>query len=151
MRILLTLLILTAGIGSSAAAPPFQQVRGVIHLDSTVSGGEYDPEELVVFLRENDLEIAIFTDQATTSVEYGIFPARWIMGWFTGWMAAKALGRTGSLQTYGARRYLNEIDEIDAKYPDIIVIPGVESFPFFYWEHGTRQKRKRPALSGEMS
>jgi len=101
-----------------------------------VSSGEYEPEELLRFLIKNDLEVAVFTDQATTSVEYGFFPARWILGWISGWFVAKALGRYGSLQTYGAEEYLSLLGDLDKKYQEIIVIPGVESFPFFYWEGG---------------
>jgi hypothetical protein len=115
------------------------QVRGVIHLDSSVSGGDYEPEELLRFLIGHDMEVAVFTDQATTSVEYGFFPARWIMGWFSGWFVAKALGRYGSLQTYGAEDYLDLLKDLDERYQEIVVIPGVESFPFYYWKGGILQ------------
>ncbi|MDA0747915.1 MAG: hypothetical protein O2954_15450, partial [bacterium] len=128
------LVLLLAGFHDGAFAQPYEQVRGVIHLDSSISGGEYEPEDLVQLLRKNKLQIAIFTDQATTRVEYGFFPVRWIMGWFTGWAAAKATGRTGSVETFGAVNYLDLLAAIDTKYPDTIVIPGVESFPFYYWQ-----------------
>ncbi len=136
--LLCCLLILLAVFHQTVDAVP-EQIRGVIHLDSSVSGGEYEPEQLIQFLAENDMEVAVFTDQATTSVEYGIFPARWIMGWVSGWFIAKALDRYGSLQTYGAESYLSLLDELDQKYSDIVVIPGVESFPFYYWKGGILQ------------
>ena len=135
MRLLLaSALILTLAAGATAKAPPFQQVRGVIHLDSTVSGGEYDPEEMVRFLIENDLQVAIFTDQATVRVEYGTFPARNIMGWVTGLVIGRALNRTGSVGAYGPRKYVKDLNTLDGKYSQILVIPGVEAFPFYYWE-----------------
>ena len=129
-------LIVLIHLASTPLVAAEHQVRGIIHLDSSVSSGEYEPEELLRFLIKNDLEVAVFPDQATTSVEYGFFPARWIMGWISGWFVAKALGRYGSLQTYGAEEYLSLLDDLDKEYQEIIVITGVESFPFFYWEGG---------------
>ena len=132
-----TLIALSAVLaiaGMSIASEPYQQVRGVIHLDTTVSGGEYDPEKMVEFLEEHGLEVAIFTDHITVRVEYGIFPAREITGWISGQVIANMLDRTGSVTNYGPENYLKILDELDQKYEDITVIPGVEAIPFYYWD-----------------
>ncbi len=133
-RAFLAILLVIICLGSSRAATPFQQLRGVIHLDTTVSGGDYEPEEMVRFLIDNDLEVAVFTDHDTVRWDYGFFPARWIMGWITGSLIGHAFGRTGSVQTFGSRNYLALLNELDQKYDKIVVIPGVEAIPFFYWE-----------------
>jgi hypothetical protein len=137
MRRLLPVLLAIGAIvvspSSPASAQDLKPVRGVIHLDTSVSGGEYEPEELVRFLIDNDVEVGIFTDQATVEWGYGFFPARWIMGWATGWAIGVAFGRTGSVDSFGAGNYVHLFDELDKQYKDITVIPGVEAIPFFYW------------------
>jgi hypothetical protein len=116
------------------ADSPYQQVRGIIHLDTSVSGGEYEPEEMVRYLRDNEFEVAVLTDQITTRLDYGVFPSRWATGKLSGWLIASAFGRTGSVRSYGASRYLSLVTDLDRKYGDITVLSGVEAFPFFYWE-----------------
>ena len=133
-RFLFAFLVMLATVESAFASEPFEQVRGVIHLDTTVSGGEYTPEEMVRSLRENDLEVAVFTDHATVRWDYGVFPARWIMGWFTGWAIGKAFGRSSSVRSIGPDTYLSHLYQLDRKYDDVIVVPGVEAIPFFYWD-----------------
>ncbi|MFT5369824.1 MAG: hypothetical protein ACI8V2_004802 [Candidatus Latescibacterota bacterium] len=110
-----------------------KQVRGVIHLDSTISGGEMGPEELVRFLKENELEVAIFTDQITTNVHYGFFPFPAFTEWLSNKLAASKFGRESSVSTFGADNYLSLLRDLDRKYSDMTVIAGVEAFPFYYW------------------
>jgi hypothetical protein len=134
-RIIAYVIALSAVTLSPAIAEtPYSQVRGIIHLDTSVSGGEYEPEEMVRYLRDNDFEIAVLTDQITTRLDYGVFPSRWATGKVTGWLIANAFGRTGSVLSYGPSRYLSMVNDLDRKYGDITVLPGVEGFPFFYWE-----------------
>jgi hypothetical protein len=82
------------------------------------------------------MEVAIFTDHDTVRWDYGFFPARRIIGWITGWIIARASGRTSSVHSFGPERYVALLDELDKKYPEVIVVPGVEAIPFFYWEGG---------------
>lgn len=118
----------------TAYAQPYKQVRGIIHLDTTISGGEYDPEEMVRFLKDHKLEVAIFSDQITTRVKYGTFPAPYLMEWVTGRFVTGAFDRRGSVATFGPDKYLSLLNELDRQYPDVVIIPGVEAFPYYYWE-----------------
>lgn len=132
-RALLPLLCLLLS-AAPASGQEFEQARGVIHLDTTVSGGDYTPAEMVQFLRDNDIEIGVFTDHDTVRWDYGFFPARYLIGRLTGWLISKAFGRTGSVQSFGAEDYVSLIDALDAEAEDLILLPGVEAIPFFYWE-----------------
>ena len=131
--VLLAALIITS-VSPAAGQPEFRHARGVIHLDSTVSGGDFSPEEMVRFLQENGIQIAVFTDHDTVKWDYGFFPAPWLIGRMTGWVIGKAFGRTGSVQSYGSVNYVSELDALDETYEEVLVIPGVEAIPFFYWE-----------------
>ena len=110
------------------------QARGVIHLDTTVSDGDYTPTEMAVFLQENDIEVGIFTDHNTVKWDCGFFPAQWITGKLTGWAIAAAVGRSKSVQSYGAEAYVSEINALNEVTEDVILLPGVEANPFFFWE-----------------
>jgi hypothetical protein len=116
-----------------ASGDEYTQARGVIHLDSTVSGGEFTPEEMATFLEENDIEVGVFTDHDTVNWDYGFFPAKWLIGRLTGWLIASAFDRAGSVQSYGAEAYVDLINSINEE-KKIILLPGVEAIPFFYWE-----------------
>ena len=41
--------------------------------------------------------------------------------------------KMASLATYGAARYLQKIADLQKKYSDVVIIPGVEAAPFYYW------------------
>ena len=124
-------------------AQPIKQVRGVIHLDSTISGGEMAPEELVRLLKENGLHAAIFSDQITTRIYYGIFPIPAVTEWLSASMVASKFGREGSVTAYGAYNYLSLLNDLNRKYDDMTVVPGVEVFPFYYW--------RKNLLKGDMT
>jgi hypothetical protein len=39
-----------------------------------------------------------------------------------------------SISRYGFAKYLSELESLSRKYPEMILIPGVETAPFYYWE-----------------
>lgn len=89
---------------------------------------------MVEYLREHNVEVALFTDHDTVRWDYGFFPSKWLTGRITGWLIGKAFGRSGSVQSFGPEAYVELMEELDTAYKDILVIPGVEAIPFFYWE-----------------
>jgi hypothetical protein len=133
MRIFLLAFVLLI-IHVDPVTAQWQQARGVIHLDTTVSGGDYTPSEMAKFLKENDIEVGVFTDHDTVKFDYGFFPTRWLIGKMTGWAIASAFGRTESVQSFGAEVYVARIKELNAETDGVILLPGVEAIPFFYWE-----------------
>ncbi|HJW86304.1 MAG TPA: hypothetical protein VJ440_06715, partial [Candidatus Brocadiaceae bacterium] len=62
--------------GSFAYSEGYKPVSGVIHLDSTISGGALSPEAVAGFAHDAGIEIAIFTDHDTMRWEYGLLPLR---------------------------------------------------------------------------
>ena len=91
-------------------------------------------QQMVEYLREHNVEVALFTDHDTVRWDYGFFPSKWLTGRITGWLIGKAFGRSGSVQSFGPEAYVELMEELDTAYKDILVIPGVEAIPFFYWE-----------------
>ena len=127
-------MLLLAVTVSSAVAQEYDQARGVIHLGTTVSDGDFTPEEMAAFLVENEIEVGVFTDHDTVSWDYRFFPTKWLLGKCTGYAIASAFGRSSSVHTYGPEKYVGMIEALDDANDDVILLPGVKAMPLFYWE-----------------
>ncbi len=108
----------------SVASEEFVQVPGVIHIHTTYSSGHYSIDELVVMAKEKGIEVLVITDHDFVVMEYGIFPFRNIF---------KRREERNSILKAGPEKYLREIERINKKQDDVLVIPGVQSSPFYYW------------------
>ena len=101
------------------------QLKAAIHMSSTISGSKCTLEEITETAKDNGIQVVIFTDRDLMRWEYGLWPLHNII---------KKKVESNSIFRYGIRRYLEEIGKLDDKFPDMILIPGVESAPFYYWE-----------------
>ena len=111
------------------SAQPFcsgetKQLRAAIHTHSTVSGGKYSLEDLSKIAKDKDIDVLIITDHALIKAEYGIPLFRNFL---------RLPITLNSIIKYGPDKYLDEIDAINKKNQDVIVIPGSEISPFYYW------------------
>ena len=105
-------------------ASDYQQIAGLIDLRTTFSDGDLDPESLVKLAQERGFTVVFFNDHDRLAMEYGLFPFRNIL---------KKRVELNSINKGGAENYLNSIKEVEEKYPDMIIIPGSETAPFYYW------------------
>lgn len=117
--------LLTIAVGSSFADDDYQLVPGVMHLDSKLSGAPLSPEGIVKKAREAGMKIALFADKDSNRVEYGAFPLRNVIRYSK---------ETESISHYGAAKYLDYIENIARQNPDMVILPGTEAVPFYYWE-----------------
>lgn len=99
-------------------------VRGVLHLNSNVSSGEYAPDKLIMMAKEKGVGAVFLTENLRLKLEYGMQPFRKII---------KKTVEMPSLMTYGVERYSKRLDEIRGKYPGISVFMSAEVAPFYYW------------------
>lgn len=102
----------------------YQQVAGLIDLRTSYSDGAHDLDFLVELAKERGFDVLFINDHDRMVLEYGIFPFRNIF---------RKREELPSVNSRGADKYLQNIAEITRKYPDMIVIPGSESAPFYYW------------------
>jgi hypothetical protein len=116
---LVTLLIPAAGDSEE-----YIQLAGVVHLHTTFSSGAYSLEELVEKAKEKGIEVLIPTDHDLVAMEYGLFPLRNII--------KKRVERKSILKE-GPERYLLDISQINKAQKNVLVIPGAQSSPFYYW------------------
>lgn len=100
-------------------------VPSAIHISSTVSDGKLGICEIIEIARENGVKVVVLTDRDFMRWEYGLWPFQRII---------KKTVESNSISTYGIRCYLDMIEEVQKKNTDLVLIPGVESAPFYYWE-----------------
>jgi hypothetical protein len=105
-------------------AEEYFQVAGLIDLRTTFSDGALNPEELVQLARERGFEAVFINDHDRLAMEYGLFPFRGIL---------KKRNELNSINKTGAGKYLDAIGKARQKYPGMIIIPGSETNPFYYW------------------
>ncbi len=101
------------------------QVKSLIHLDSSVSGGENDPETLAAVARNAGAEAAFITDHDTQKVTIGLWPLRNIL---------KVSVTRPSIRTFGVDKYLTYLREVNSRLHGCIIIPGIEAVPYYSWE-----------------
>ncbi len=106
------------------SAQEFSQLPGVIHIHTTFSSGHYSIEQLVSMAKEKGLEVLVLTDHDLVVMEYGIFPLQNLV---------KKREERKSILKLGPEKYLQKIARVNGKQKDVLVIPGVQSSPFYYW------------------
>ncbi|HID95364.1 MAG TPA: hypothetical protein EYP53_04815 [Candidatus Latescibacteria bacterium] len=109
---------------SAAQAEEYLQIPGVLHVHTTVSSGRYSLVEVARLARRYGVQALILTDNYRLRFEYGLFPFRKLI--------RKTVERP-SVMTFGVTRYLKMIQEAQEDYPDIILLPGVEVLPHYFW------------------
>ena len=102
----------------------YMQLSGVIHVHSTFSSGQYSIGELVSRAEDKDLEVLIITDHDQVVMEYGLFPFRNLI---------KRREERQSVLLAGPENYLSEIERLNRQQPSVLIIPGVQSSPFYHW------------------
>jgi hypothetical protein len=111
--------------GNVNAAQEWLQVPGVIHVQTSFDAtGPYSLDQLVLMAKEKGLEVLIPADHDLQVMEYGILPFRNII---------KKREQRGSVIKIGPEKYLDQINRVNRTQDDVLVIPGVQSSPFYYW------------------
>jgi len=112
--------------GAPEEAPlPFLQVSGLIDTRSTFSDGAYDIAVLARLAGERGFEVLFVNDHDRMVIEYGLLPFRNIF---------KKKAELNSINRSGAENYLEALKKTRQKFPEIILIPGSETAPFYYWK-----------------
>ena len=110
---------------SLGLAEEYVQVAALMDIRTQFSDGAHSLEYLVGLARERNFEVLFVTDHDRMVLEYGIWPLRHIL---------KKRVEKPSINKTGAEKYLKMIESASRKFPDMILIPGAETAPFYYWE-----------------
>jgi hypothetical protein len=108
----------------SGISEDYQQVAGLIDLRTTYSDGAHDLNFLIDLAKKRGFEVLFINDHDRMTLEYGIFPLRNII---------RKKEELPSINSRGAEGYLEGIKLAAQQHPEIILIPGSETAPFYYW------------------
>lgn len=106
------------------APPEYEQAAGLIDVRSTFSDGAYDIETLAKMAADRGFGVLVINDHDRLAMEYGLPPARNIL---------RKREELNSVNKRGAGAYLDAIRATQRKFPGLILVPGSESAPFYYW------------------
>lgn len=120
---LVVLLLLLAALASAAEAAPFQ-VKAAVHVHSSLSTGVLSLDELAQEARRKGIGALVLTENLLLRFEYGLFPFRGVV--------RKVVDRP-SVLPMGIERYLAAVEEAQRRAPDVLLVPGVEVMPYYYW------------------
>jgi len=123
--LLILVLISTAVfIISHGLANEYIQVPGLLDLRTNFSDGSHTLDYIINLAKKRGFTVLFINDHDRKVLEYGIRPFQHIL---------KKRVETPSINKGGPENYLNMIQSASKKYPEMILIPGAESTPFYYW------------------
>jgi hypothetical protein len=108
-----------------ASAQEYIQLPAAIHVASDISDGKLSLEDIAAAAQKCGFPVLIPTDRDSLAWEYGIGPFRNIF---------KKTVSQRSVLSYGADKYLKRIEMLKKEFPGMIIIPGIESAPYYYWQ-----------------
>jgi len=119
----LTWWLLAAVTMPATATETYERLPAIVHVHSDLSSGEFSLEELTDMAERQGLGAVLLTENYLNRVEYSLPPFR-------------ALTRV----TYESRsvhgrldEYLARVAQARAVRPRVLVLPGVEVMPHYYW------------------
>ena len=115
------------------AEEDYLQLRGALHVQSRFSTGKGTIAWIAREAVERGVDVLVIADTDQLRVDYGIPFLRDLVCFHR---EERAI-----LNGEGLKAYLDEIRQLDAFYPDLIAIDGVESAPFYYWEVDLLRRR----------
>ncbi|HEX9780863.1 MAG TPA: hypothetical protein VGB20_06595 [bacterium] len=107
------------------------RIRLAAHLHTTVSGGTQSPDAVAALAKSAGLDAVLITDSALRRWEYGLWPLRGLL---------KRVVEEPSVLRLGAAKYLAKIDAADRAHPDLLILPGMEAAPSYYWRRSPLER-----------
>src|SRR5262249_2093401 len=114
-------------VTTGLAAGPAQaslSLRAAIHVHSTMSTGSLNLESLARRAEQQQLDALILSENFTLRYDYGLHPLEGLLRYHVTFP---------SVMEYGLQRFLAEVRAVQQRHPNLIIIPGVEVAPYYYW------------------
>lgn len=94
------------------------------HVHSDVSTGGLSLDQIAEQAQKMGIDAVVFSENLALRYEYGLFPFRGII---------RRTVTLPSVVEYGVERYVSAIAAAQARHPGILLVPGVEVAPHYYW------------------
>lgn len=116
------------GLAATASADSHTQtclsLRAAIHVHSTVSTGTLSLQSLAERAEQQGLDVLILSENFTLRYDYGLRPLEGVL---------KHQVAFPSVMEYGIERFLEDVHVVQQRHPNLIIVPGVEVAPHYYW------------------
>jgi len=99
-------------------------IPAALHVHTTFSSGREDLDAVARRARAAGLKAVLFSENYALAFEYGFAP----LGGFLRWRE-----RFPSLAPEGLPAYLDAVRRARERHPDLILMPGLEVLPYYYW------------------
>ncbi|MBT3367070.1 MAG: hypothetical protein HN472_00865 [Nitrospina sp.] len=127
-------LVLLGALGAIAPSTAFAlyiQIDGVADIKTNFSEGCSSIKDLASQAERQKIDVVLFGDLARNSMEFGIKPFERIF---------KNITQGPSVLDRGASGFIAEIKENDRQFERTLLIPGVETIPFYFWSGSNYDK-----------
>ena len=129
LRLTFSVVLLLFGLTSSVSGAAeieggFHPLVTALHVHSTVSTGSLTLDQLAERAERLGLDAVILSENFVLRYEYGLFPLRGVI---------KRTVTLPSVLDYGIDRFLTDVAAAQARHPHLLLIPGVEVAPHYYW------------------
>lgn len=111
-------------VTATAYCAEYRQIAGLMDLRTTFSDGSYSIEELTQLAKQRGFSVIFINDHDRMVLEYGLPPWRNLL---------KKREERNSINKQGAASFIRAVKEVQSNHPDMIIIPGSETTPFYYW------------------
>ncbi len=121
------LFLMLAWIGGTPglAAEEYRKLEIAADVKSRFSDGCSSIQELLTQAEVRGLDGLIFGDHDRKSIQYGLPYLERVL---------RIKMDSPSLLSNGAATFLSEVNQVDQSDDTVVLIPGVESAPFYYWQ-----------------
>lgn len=109
-----------------APAPGAERISipAAVHVHSTFSGGPEGLDAIARRARAVGLQAVLFAENYALAFAYGVEPLPGVLRWRE---------RFPSLGPADLPGYLEAVRQARRRHPDLILMPGLEVIPFYYW------------------
>ena len=95
-----------------------------MHVHSDVSTGTLSLDQIAELAERMGIDAVVFSENLALRYEYGLFPFHGVI---------RRTVTLPSVVEYGIDRYVAAIAEAQARHPGVLLVPGVEAAPHYYW------------------
>ncbi|MFH0924518.1 MAG: hypothetical protein V1872_02625 [bacterium] len=116
--------ILLLFISTTHASNDIKPYEGIIGIHTKAGGGCCSFDEIISLCQQKKIKILITNDYFLKKFDYGYFPFKKLF--FTSY-------EKPCIFNYGTNEYLSDLAAIDQNTEDILILPGLDVIPFYYW------------------
>jgi hypothetical protein len=103
----------------------YQPLVAALHVHSSFSNGQHRVFELAAYAHQRKLDVLGITDSFLTRVRYRVGPWKKLISYSAS---------RNSVLDQGIDKYLAAVAAAQRQFDDVILLPGLEVSPFYYWQ-----------------